>query len=171
MRRPNLGCTFLFAGLVALSSSALMAGAGGQPKDPPEDDLTAALEELAQAAQEEKELQAQGLVPDRGYESTLNGTYVVSQPMGTNRPDVVGEFQVTGYAYAFHIKVLDPTGTGSALVNKLASMNGQKVTLAGKLRNKSTQYPSGQYFIVSEVMTQSGGTHVPTKGSTVPGRL
>jgi hypothetical protein len=139
------------------------------PKPPPEEDP--AIAEMKQAALEEKDLQTEGKIPDRGYEVTLNGTYLASKPLGATREDVPGEFQVTGYAYAFQVKVLDPKGVDSGLLSRLQAFNSKKVTLAGKIRNKSTEFPQGQFFILSEIITQPGGTFVPTKGTTVPGRL
>jgi hypothetical protein len=127
--------------------------------------------ENLQAAQEEKELQAQGKIPDRGHESIMKGTYLALNPTGNQRSDIVGQFQVTGYAYAFQVKVMDPGGVDAEVVNRLSSFNGQTVTLGGKLRNKDATYPQGQYFIVGEVMTQTGGAFLPSKANTAAGRL
>jgi len=170
MRRTNVVKAFCLAALLAMTVSPLMAGAGGKV-DPPPDPNDPRVAEMQQAALEEKDLQTQGKVPDRGYEATLKGRFIVSQPMGAERPDVVGEFLVSGYNYAFHVKVLDRQGIDAAVVNKLSSLNGQNITLGGKIRNKSTTYPQGQYFIVSEVLSQPGGAFLPTKATTAPGRL
>jgi hypothetical protein len=125
-------------------------------------------------------LQEQGLVPDRGHESVLRGTFQQSNPLGGQRKDVIGTFWVTEVLVgsiappvgsAFMVKVLDPGGGDKEVERRLESFDNKTVTLGGKIRNKSDEYPQGQFFIVGEVMTQTGGTVLLTKTYTAPGRL
>lgn len=165
--------------LLALSCLTILLVAGvrsvyaGPAPDPRE-------VEFLKATQEEKVLQSEGKVPDRGHESVLRGTFQKSNPLGGPRSDVIGTFAVTEVlvgstvlpvGYAFMVKVLHPGGGDAEVESKLLSFNGQTVTLGGKIRNKSDEYPQGQFFIVGEVMTQTGGAVLPTKTYTAPGRL
>jgi hypothetical protein len=136
--------------------------------------------EFLKATQEEKVLQEQGKVPDRGHESVLRGTFQQSNPLGGQRKDVIGTFWVTEVLVgsiappvgsAFMVKVLDPGGGDKEVERRLESFDNKTVTLGGKIRNKSDEYPQGQFFIVGEVMTQTGGTVLLTKTYTAPGRL
>lgn len=170
MWRTNIVWAFCLAGLLAvtlLRSNAIAAGQGGGK--PPAPDPRVA--EAQQAALEEKELQAQGKVPDRGYESTSRGTFLFVNGGIDGREDLVGQFQVAGYAYAFQVKVMDRMGADAEVVRKLVSFDGRAVTLGGKIRNKSPTCAQGQYFIVGEVLSQPNGAFVPTQSNTAPGRL
>lgn len=159
--RTNIALSCLTV-MLAFGAFPLYAGQAPDPR----------IAEAQVAAQEEKELQAQGKVPDRGHESVLRGTFLTLPPGGGNtRTDIIGQFQVTGYSYAFQVKVMDPSGVDAFAVTKLTAFNGQAVTLGGKIRNKSDTYPQGQYFILGEVLTQTGGAVLPTKTNTAPGRL
>lgn len=162
MFRTNPIAISCLTSMLALAAFPLRAGQAPDPR----------IAEAQQAAQEEKELQAQGKVPDRGHETVLRGTFITLPPGGGNtRTDLIGQFQVTGYAYAFTVKVMDASGVDAEAVTRLTSFNGQAVTLAGKIRNKSNTYPQGQYFILGEVLSQTGGAVLPTKTNTAPGRL
>src|SRR5512138_352367 len=123
MRATDLIALSCLTGMLTIAVSPLY---GGQATDP-------RIAEGQQAAQEEKDLQAQGKVPDRGYETVLKGTFIAASSGGGNqRTDILGQFQVTGYSYAFQVKVMDPSGVDAYAVSKLSAFNGQSVTLGGK---------------------------------------
>jgi hypothetical protein len=129
----------------------------GPPLKAADQDPSAA--EAEQAAKEEEILRAQGKIPETGYETALQGKYLMTAQQEGQRTDVPGVFVTQGRTY--QVKLVE-----ASLRDKLTPFNGKPVTLGGKIRNQ------GKYFIVEDVLTQSAdGAYAPAQSHTAPGRL
>jgi len=114
--------------------------------------------EAAEAAEEERKLEEQGLIPDGGYEFEQEGRLTLaSHTMDEDRPSIVGIFTSRGRTY--QVKLAKEN-----LRKELAKFNSKNVTLGGKVRNR------GKYLIVQEVLTENV-TAGPGERRRTPGRM
>jgi len=144
LQTPLYSLAFLFLGL------GLSLGAG----EPTEKESA----EDAEAAEEERKLEAAGLIPDGGYEFEQEGRLALANyVMDKERPSVVGVFNSRGRTYQLKLEK-------ESLRKELAKFNGKKVTLGGKVRNK------GKYLIVQEVLSENV-TAGPGERRRTPGRM
>ena len=115
----------------------------------------AELAEDAEAAEEERLLEKQDLLPEDGYEFEQVGKLLLHpRTVDETRPSVVGVFLSRGRTY--QVKT-----DGPSVLKRLNRFNGKVVRLGGKVRN------SGKYLIVQDVLSQPGkGAHTPASNSS-----